>query len=47
VTVNAIDFYCGARFPVDFAVAMIVLRKMAIVTLHPFFQMNVRKMHRF
>jgi len=33
--------------PVNFSVAMIVLRKMAIIALHSFFQMNVREVHRF
>ena len=47
MTIDAIDFDSGARLAVDFPVAMIVLREVAIVALHPLFKMNVREVHRF
>jgi hypothetical protein len=47
VAIDAVDFDGGARFAVDFSVAVIVLRKMAVVALHSFFEMNVREMDGF
>src|SRR6266446_5609387 len=47
VAIDAINFYRGTRLPVDFPVAVIVLREVAIVALHALFKMDVRKMNRF
>ena len=47
VAIDAIDFDRGARLAVDFAVAVIVLREMAIVALHAFFEMNVGEVDGF
>ena len=47
VAIDAVDFDRGARLSVNFPVAVIVLRKMAIAALHPFFEMNIRKMYGF
>jgi hypothetical protein len=41
VAIGAVDFNGGARFAINFPVAVIVLREMAIVALHPLFQVNV------
>ena len=47
VTIDTINLDRRARLAVDFSVAVIVLLEMAIVALHPFFEMNVGEMHRF
>src|SRR5208282_3003689 len=47
VTIHAINFHGGARFTVNFAVAVIVLGEVTIGALHTFFQMNVGQMHGF
>ena len=47
MAIDAINLHGRARFAVNFAVAVIVLREVAIVALHAFFEMNVREMHRF
>jgi hypothetical protein len=47
MTIDAIDFDRGARLLVNFPIAVIVLRKVAIVALHPFFEMNVGEVHGF
>ena len=47
VAIDAVDFDGGARLTVNFAVAVIVLGKMAVVALHAFFQMDVREMDGF
>ena len=47
VAIDAVDFDGGARLTVNFAVAVIVLRKMAVVALHSFFQMDVSEMDGF
>ena len=47
VAIDAVDFDGGARLAVDFAVAVIVLREMAIVALHSFFEMDVREVDGF
>src|SRR5262249_48114231 len=41
---DAIDFDGGAGFGVDFAVAVIVLREVAVGALHAFFKMDVGEM---
>ncbi len=45
MTIDAVDFDGGARLAVDFPVAVIVLREVAVVAVHPFFEMNVGEMH--
>src|SRR5690242_5358401 len=47
VTINAVNFYRRTWLAVDFSVAMIVLLEMAIVALHPLFQMNVCEVYCF
>src|SRR5260370_39241123 len=47
VAIHAIDFYGCARLTVNFSVAVIVLREVAIVALHSFLQMNVGKVDGF
>src|ERR1700730_3574679 len=47
VAIDAIDFDSGARLGVDFAVPVIVLREVAIIALHTFFEMEVGKMDGF
>src|ERR1700730_5211478 len=47
MAIDAIDFYRRARLAVDFSVAVVVLRKVAVVTLHSFFKMDVGKVHGF
>ena len=47
VAIDAIDFDGGARFAVDFSVAVIVLGEMAIGALHAFFEMDVGEMDSF
>src|SRR5580704_16660652 len=47
MAIDAIDFDGGARFTVDFPVAVIVLGKMAVVALHAFFEMDVGEVHGF
>src|ERR1700693_4897227 len=47
VAIDAIDFDRGARFSVNFAVAMIVLSEMAIGTLQSFFEVDVGKVDGF
>ena len=42
----AVDLDGIARFAVEFSIAMRILLKMAINTLHPFLQMDVFEMHR-
>src|ERR1700757_3546019 len=46
VAVDAIKLYRGTRFAVNFSVAVIVLAKMAIGTLHSLFKVNVGEVHR-
>src|SRR5215472_11149774 len=46
MAINAINFDSSARLTVNLAAPVIVLFEMAIVALHSFFQMNVRKVHR-
>src|SRR5580698_10115983 len=45
MAIDAVDFDGGTRLAVNFPVAMIILRKVAVVALHSLFQMNVREMH--
>src|SRR5882762_7781281 len=47
VAIHTIDFDRGTRLAVDFSVAVIVLSKMTIIALHPFFKMDVRKVDCF
>jgi len=47
VAIHTIDFDRGTRLAVDFSVAVIVLSKVTIIALHPFFKMDVRKVNRF
>ena len=47
VAIDAIDFDGGARFAVNFSVAVIVLAEMAIGALHSLFQMNVGQVNGF
>src|SRR5258708_17317762 len=47
VAIDAVDFDGGARLAVDFPVAMIVLREMAVVALHSFLEMDVGEVDGF
>src|SRR3989475_6447010 len=47
VAIDAVDFDGGAGLAVNFSVAVIVLSEMAIVALHPLFQMNVSEVYGF
>ena len=47
MAIDAVDFDRRARLAVNFPIAVIVLSEVAIVALHPFFEMNVREVHRF
>src|ERR1700747_3689995 len=47
VAINAIDFHRGAWFAVNFSIAVIVLAEVAIGALHPFFQVDIRKVDGF
>ncbi len=43
VAIDAINLHRGARLAVYFPIAVIILRKMAIVALHALFQVNVHQ----
>ena len=45
MAIHAIDLHCRARLPINFPVAVIILREMAIRALHAFLQMNVGQVH--
>src|SRR3989475_2828314 len=47
VAIDAVDFNGGAGLAVNFSVAVIVLREMAVVALHPFFEMDVSEVYGF
>src|SRR5437899_2708779 len=47
VAIDAVDFNGGAGLAVNFSVAVIVLGEMAVVALHPFFEMDVGEVHGF
>src|SRR5215831_20160764 len=47
MAVDTVNFHGSARLAVDLAVAMIVLRKVAIATVHALLEVNVRQMHGF
>src|SRR6266446_5200930 len=47
VAIDAVDFDGGARFDVDFSVAVIVLSEVAIIALHAFFEMDVGEVDGF
>src|SRR5216684_7873898 len=47
VAIDAVDFDGGARLAVDFPVAVIVLREMAVVALHSFLEMDVGEVDGF
>ena len=47
MAIDAVDFDGGAGLGVDFAVAVIVLREVAVGALHAFFEMNVREVDGF
>ena len=44
MAIDAVDLHRGPGLAVDFAVAVIVLREMAVGALHAFFQMDVGEM---
>src|SRR6266851_9460919 len=41
VAIDAINFHGGPRLAINFSIAVIVLREVAIRALHSFFQMNI------
>ena len=47
MTIDAINFNRSPRFAIDFPVAVIVLREMAVGALHTFFKMNIREVDSF
>jgi len=47
VAIDAVDFDGGARLAVDFPVAVIVLREMAVVALHSLLEMDVGEVDGF
>ena len=47
MAIHAIHFHRVARLAVKIAVAVIVLREMAILAVHAFFEVNVAEMNRF
>jgi len=47
VTIDAVDLDGGARFSVNFSVAVIVLSEVAIIALHAFFEMDVGEVYGF
>jgi len=47
VAIEAVNFDRGTGFTVDFSVAVIVLREVAIAALHSFFEVDVGEVHGF
>src|ERR1700687_2544071 len=47
MAIDAVDFDGSARFAVNFSVAVIVLREVAIIALHAFFEMDVGEVDGF
>src|SRR5258708_5072252 len=45
MAIDAIDFHGGSRLAVNFPIAVIVLREVAITALHPLFEMDVRQVY--
>ncbi len=47
MAIHTIDLDRRPRFTINVSIAMIVLREVAIVALHPFFEMDVRQVDGF
>src|SRR5713226_4344274 len=47
MAIDAVDFDRRSRLAINFPIAVIVLREVAIIALHAFFEMNIRQVYRF